>query len=202
MRPSRAAEQINGDSKSKIKLLYCWYMFGHRMMRRRMSSEHFEKLFEHIKSEHEQEFDQFLTRYKMNRSMPEVAFEFGEPEYTIAPFVKQNAIDITVMSTICPTTTVSRLLGSTIENVISELPSNLLAIKPPGFVSPIQLEEKTGQIIEPEGVEFSMRASFELALNTTLCSSTICINGFKLATQSGTTIALKRVFVIQFRARL
>jgi universal stress protein E len=151
-----AAKKIKGATDANIGLLYCWYMFGHRMMRRRMSHEKFEALFEDIQSENEREFDRFLKRYGLDHSSPGIAFEFGDAEYTIVPHVMRHSVDVTVMSTIAPTKTVSRLLGSTIESVISELPTNLLAVKPPGFVSPVKLESATGEIIETENVEYSM----------------------------------------------
>ncbi len=80
-----------------------------------------------------------------------MAIQFGDPEYVIARFVEENSFDVAVMSTISPNTTVNRLLGSTIENVIGKLTSHLLAVKPQGFISPIKLELETKKALD--GVE-------------------------------------------------
>ena len=149
------AGRLNGNSKSKIGILYCWTLFGHEMIKRRMNPESYHELVEEIANDHEADFDKFLAQHGMDRSQPDMAIRFGDPEYVIAPFVEENSFDVTVMSTIAPSATVSRLLGSTIENVIGKLSSNLLAVKPQGFISPIKLEMELEEMETVENLPYS-----------------------------------------------
>ncbi len=134
------ARRIGGES-SNPGVLFCWTIFGIDMMRRRMTPDDFEKLVTDIRTEHEADFEKFIAKYEIAAG-PEAAMKFGDPEYTIAPFVSQHEIDVTVMSTIAPVGFASRLLGSTIEAVLADLSSSLLAVKPKDFVSPVKLENE------------------------------------------------------------
>lgn len=128
------------NEPARVGLLYCWSIFGMDMMRRRMAPDRFESLVDEFREENEAEFETFQSRFGFDSTKQQVAIKFGDPEYLIAPFVSENDIDVTVMSTIAPTMFASRMLGSTIEAVLHDLPNNLLAVKPPGFVSPVKLE--------------------------------------------------------------
>ena len=141
----QAAETIGGENHP-IGLLYCWTIFGYKMIRRRMEPESYEQMVDDIRQEREREFDEFLAKHELTRSA-DVTTQFGDPETVIVPFVHHQSVDVTVMSTIAPTGLASRLLGSTIENILVNLPTNLLAVKPEGFVSPLKLEDDTANAI-------------------------------------------------------
>ena len=108
-------------------------------------------MYEDLKAENDQRFASFVAEFELDPANPEITAAFGDPENLIVPFVKENDFDVTVMSTIAPTGFASRLLGSTIENVLVDLPTNLLAVKPPGFVSPVKVE--TEEVEEGMGTE-------------------------------------------------
>lgn len=149
------AKRLNGNTKS-VGILYCWTLFGHEMIKRRMNAESYHELVEEVAADHEADFDKFLTERGLDKSLPDIDIRFGDPEFVIVPYVEEKSFDVTVMSTIAPNATVSRLLGSTIENVIGKLPSNLLAVKPQGFVSPVKLEMEMDQMEKVENLPYSI----------------------------------------------
>jgi universal stress protein E len=62
----------------------------------------------------------------------------GSAEHAVPEFVTKNEVDLLVMGTVGRTGLSGLLLGNTAERMLSHLHSSLLAIKPPGFVSPIK----------------------------------------------------------------
>ena len=123
----QAARRLNAGH---FGVLYCWAIFGHQMIRHRMTQQEYERLFEDVKRQRSAEFDEFLVKFGIDRTSPDVAMKFGNAEQIIAPYVKINEIDVTVMATTKTAGLSDRLLGSTIENIVGDLPNNLLAVKP------------------------------------------------------------------------
>ena len=62
----------------------------------------------------------------------------GQPEKSIPQFIRENEIDILVMGTVARTGIAGFVIGNTAENIIQELSCSLMALKPPGFASPVK----------------------------------------------------------------
>jgi len=62
----------------------------------------------------------------------------GEAAELLALFAKEKGVDIMVMGTIARTGITGFLIGNTAENVFEKLNCSLLALKPYGYISPIQ----------------------------------------------------------------
>jgi nucleotide-binding universal stress UspA family protein len=63
----------------------------------------------------------------------------GRPDEAIPATVEAEGVDLLVMGTLARTGLPGLLLGNTAENVLRRLRCSLLALKPPGFVSPVRL---------------------------------------------------------------
>jgi universal stress protein E len=61
----------------------------------------------------------------------------GEPEDAIARFVESQGIDMVVMGTVARTGIAGLVMGNTAERVLQRLRGSVLAVKPPGFKSPV-----------------------------------------------------------------
>lgn len=62
----------------------------------------------------------------------------GTPDTAVPEFVTKNEVDLLVMGTVGRSGLTGVLLGNTAERMLAHLHSSLLAIKPPGFVSPVK----------------------------------------------------------------
>lgn len=62
----------------------------------------------------------------------------GQPEKLIPKYVEENGIDILVMGTVARTGIAGFVIGNTAEDIIQELSCSLMALKPLGFVSPVE----------------------------------------------------------------
>ncbi len=143
-RPIMESANRLAEQEGQSGILYCWNLLGHEMIRRRMAPDRFERFRDDIRAEREERFEAFLESYGRQISEENVSAVFGDPEKVISEFSARHEIDVTVMATIAPNSPLSRLLGSTIESVLSHLDSNLLAVKPEGFVSPVEADMDLG----------------------------------------------------------
>ncbi len=62
----------------------------------------------------------------------------GNPDVAVPEFVAKNEVDLLIIGTVGRTGLAGLLLGNTAERMLSQVHSSLLAIKPPGFVSPVK----------------------------------------------------------------
>ena len=78
----------------------------------------------------------------------------GPAEQVVPELVNEYQIDLLVMGTVARSGLNGVLIGNTAERVLDEVPCSVLAVKPPGFVSPIHVSTQP-QPARPEGVESS-----------------------------------------------
>ncbi len=77
-----------------------------------------------------------------NLSVPtNVHFSTERPDAAIMNCVGQNDVDLLVMGTIGRTGIPGFVTGNTAERLLPQIPCSLLAVKPPGFESPVTLQQ-------------------------------------------------------------
>ncbi len=72
---------------------------------------------------------------------PRLHLPRGQPEQLIPTVAKQLEADLVVMGTVGRTGISGLLMGNTAEAILDQLTCSVLAIKPPGFVSPVRLDD-------------------------------------------------------------
>ena len=65
----------------------------------------------------------------------------GDPRKTIPAFTKEIKADLVVMGTVARTGLSGFFMGNTAETILNQLNCSVLAIKPPGFVTPVTLDD-------------------------------------------------------------
>ena len=90
-----------------------------------------------IKDNHFKKLQEVITSSKINENYVTHHLR-GKPQDIIPKFMNENNINIIVMGTVARTGIAGFLIGNTSENIIQKLSCSLLALKPRGFVSPIQ----------------------------------------------------------------
>ena len=65
----------------------------------------------------------------------------GNAQHVVAELARDLAVDLVVMGTVARTGIAGFFMGNTAEDILSQLDCSVLTIKPPGFVSPVTLEE-------------------------------------------------------------
>ena len=65
----------------------------------------------------------------------------GDPRRDIPAFAKEIKADLVVMGTVARTGLSGFFMGNTAETILNQLDCSVLAIKPPGFVTPVTLDD-------------------------------------------------------------
>jgi nucleotide-binding universal stress UspA family protein len=65
----------------------------------------------------------------------------GAPAEIIPALAEELQADLVVMGTVARTGVAGLIIGNTAENILEQMGCAVLAVKPPGFVSPVQLPE-------------------------------------------------------------
>ncbi len=81
-----------------------------------------------------------LGRDTLEFLKPEVHIIKGEPHRVIPRLVREVAADLVVMGTVGRTGIPGFIMGNTAETILQSIGCSVLAVKPPGFVTPVTLE--------------------------------------------------------------
>jgi nucleotide-binding universal stress UspA family protein len=88
-----------------------------------------------------EEVDAKLGHDAINYINPQLHMPKGSARKKIPELAKQLKVDCIVMGTVARTGVPGFFMGNTAENILNQIDCSVLAIKPPGFVTPVTLEE-------------------------------------------------------------
>ena len=147
--PSEPAEQeLNGTildwaltlkafGDADLTLLQAWTPYGASLLRSRMSPDEFTEFIETSRRTEDEALSGLIEPFKDRLTNVAVELVEGEPEDAIARFVESHGIDVVVMGTVARTGIAGLVMGNTAERVLQRLRGSVLAVKPPGFKSPV-----------------------------------------------------------------
>ena len=158
---SEVEESLNGeilDQASSLALsdfaalhvVHAWETFAGKYIRSRgdKAQEDMAVYVERERSLHNTELNMLLE--KLNERLggniyqkisPSLHLPQGDAQKIIPELVTSLQTDIIVMGTIARTGVSGLIIGNTAEAVLDQLECSVLAVKPPGFVTPVKLEE-------------------------------------------------------------
>lgn len=136
------AERLAADNE-RLSALYCWKFYGDEFLKDHFAESALQKTL--VESEHVYRgvFEKFTQHHDLTSFGDNVRMEHGDPIEVIPEFCRQEGVDVAVMSSASQNHPILRLLGSTIESILDQLPSSLMVVKPIGFKSPIKGAGKT-----------------------------------------------------------
>lgn len=135
---SRAlADRGNGT----LEVVSCWNLEHESYLRHnpwmRMPEQVVDEALTNVEKNHRQALDKLLAESGIAGTL-NIRHLRGRPEAIIPEFVAAHQVGLLVMGTVARTGIPGLTLGNTAENVFRALDCSLLALKPPGFVSPVK----------------------------------------------------------------
>ena len=82
-----------------------------------------------------------LGQKTLEHIKPETHLLKGLPQSEIAEFARELKMDLVVMGTVARTGLSGFFMGNTAESILNQLDCSVLAIKPPGFETPVTVED-------------------------------------------------------------
>ena len=79
-----------------------------------------------------------LSQDTMDYIKPQVHIMKGEPHKVIPNLAQEMKADLVVMGTVARTGIPGLIMGNTAETILNNIGCSVLAVKPPGFVTPVK----------------------------------------------------------------
>jgi nucleotide-binding universal stress UspA family protein len=121
-----------------LTLLHAWAAFGASVLRSHVPEHEFVEYIEAARRTAEEAMRAFTRAHAERLDRVDVQLLQGEPEDAISHFIDENGIDLVVMGTVARSGIRGLVMGNTAERVLQRLRGSVLAVKPPGFISPVE----------------------------------------------------------------
>ena len=133
------AESCSG----KLNVISCWDFEYENFLRDNMwapvPEDRIQQATANVQDSHHAALEKVIEKSGIDTEMTRINHFRGQPDEVIPKFVEDHDIDILIMGTLARTGVPGFTIGNTAENVVRELSCSLLALKPEGFICPVQL---------------------------------------------------------------
>ena len=135
---------------SEAHVVHAWQVFGEGLLKSHkwdFSEGEFEAMLDEEAAERRRWLEDLVSRYGKLADMsgsdaPELHLHVikGPAEQVVPELARELAVDLGVMGTVARTGIEGFFMGNTAESILGELNCSVLTMKPPGFTSPVTLE--------------------------------------------------------------
>ena len=136
------ATSLKAIDKGTLHVLHAWRLYGEDAMRgsamTKIPKAQIDAMAEEQRVKCQRRLDLLLESYSGRLGHSQVHLVKGEPAEVVPAFAREQDVDVVVMGTVGQTGVKGLLIGNTAESVLNEVTCSVLAVKPPGFVSPVQ----------------------------------------------------------------
>lgn len=130
--------ELNGGD---LHVAHAWELFGEPTLRSsafvHTSAEIVDELVDHERDSRRQAIRELLTEPTIADAPWQVHLVKGKPESVVPDLADELRINLVVMGTVARSGLSGLVIGNTAENILDRVRCSVIAIKPPGFVSPI-----------------------------------------------------------------
>lgn len=135
------AFSIAQRENAELHIVAAWELWMEKALRRRAGDAEVDAALAIHKTRVRRAVDELLQAPWASAEGVEVHLMQGTAASVVQHVVQEVEADLLVMGTVCRTSVAGFLIGNTAETVLSEIDCSLLALKPAGFVSPVELEQ-------------------------------------------------------------
>ena len=138
---------------AELHIIHAWLAKYEGAMRGAFIARPEEEVASYVKSvklRHALNLDEKIDKLEkdiLGRIKPKKHLIKGDPRREIPAFAKEIKADLVVMGTVARTGLSGFFMGNTAETILNQLDCSVLAIKPPGFVTPVTLDDQDIDIL-------------------------------------------------------
>lgn len=133
---------IAKDEKSTLDVIRAWGLVGTAVHLHGLSDEELEAYMNGIEKNFQTTLDTFLKDFEADQKRFEAHLIKGPSETVIPEWVAEHNIDLLVMGTVARTGVAGLLIGNTAERVMPQVPCSIVALKPEGFVTTVDVPDE------------------------------------------------------------
>ena len=138
------ASSLAQREQAELHIVHTWLLPGEvslRGGRSQISGSDVEKLLRLAENEHKNELNKLLMNYDLQKLNYKIHLSKGAAKEIIPAVAQEFEVDLIVMGTVARTGVAGFFIGNTAENVLSQVNSSVLTVKPDGFVTPVKLDD-------------------------------------------------------------
>ncbi len=128
---------------SELHVLHAWHLEGEATMRNsaftKIPKPQIDQLVEDAAADARDRFEQLLVHYDLHLTSPDVHLVKGEARSVVPNFARTVDAGLIVMGTVGRTGISGFFIGNTAEATLHQVECSVLAVKPPGFTTPVNL---------------------------------------------------------------
>lgn len=134
---------------AELHIVHAWMIFGESILQSSRSEHLKEEVAVWVENqemairagldEFKGRLDQFLGEKGSDYLQPVVHFLEGDAYEIVPRLAEEKKVDLVIMGTVARTGLPGFFMGNTAESILNQLNCSVLAVKPPGFVSPVTL---------------------------------------------------------------
>lgn len=135
------ASSLARRESTSLHVVHAWRLYGESMLRSgraRVSDAEVERLLDETRGRHRGCLDALLRDFGLDSGQPQVHLVQGQAAQSILGVAKRTSADLIVIGTLGRSGIPGLFIGNTAEDVLQDTRSSILAVKPKGFVSPVQ----------------------------------------------------------------
>ena len=152
---NRMILEISGSlaflERGEFHIVHAWEEIGEDLMRSgrtRIDEKEVDSYIREVRLRHRRWLDRVLRRARKwigpetyDQVKPKTHVPKGPAEEAIPALAHKLKVDLVVMGTVARTGIPGLIIGNTAESILSQMDCSVLTVKPPGFVTPVTLEE-------------------------------------------------------------
>ncbi|NIA69766.1 universal stress protein [Pelagibius litoralis] len=143
------ATSLSAAERSELHVVNVWRLQGENSLRHsaftRVPKETVEKMTEEKRRQSERKLKSLLFDYPETGGRRQVHLLKGEARQVIPEFAAGKKVELIVMGTVGRTGIRGLFVGNTAEAILNQVDCSVLAVKPPGFKTPVRLEPECDQ---------------------------------------------------------
>lgn len=123
-----------------VHLVHAWRLEGEHLMRNskvRLQPSQVDGLVDEERITAEKTFDHILDGIDLSGMNPQLQLVHGSPSAVVGRVVDEVRPGVVVMGTLARAGLRGLIIGNTAERVLGDLEASVIAVKPPGFASPV-----------------------------------------------------------------
>lgn len=136
------AASLAASEASELHIIHCWnFPYEERSrVRAGLRPSQLKEIVRSTRKIQKRNLDRLLATFNLKEIPHKVHLLKGEPDRLIVEMTRKKRIELVVMGTVCRTGIAGFFIGNTAEKVLQQVDCSVLAVKPDGFTSPVELE--------------------------------------------------------------
>jgi nucleotide-binding universal stress UspA family protein len=129
-----------------LHVVSVWDLWMEHALRRRAGNAEIDQALQQRETRVRNDLDRLLHTPCADASKIDIHLRRGPAAANIFTVAEEVEADLIVMGTVCRTGVAGFLIGNTAENLLSRVTCSVLAVKPPGFQSPVKVDVSDSSI--------------------------------------------------------